>query len=143
MNRANVFDPEKYEVAPNIFHGHFVALLSVNIRSIDPRLIINLDETGLGTSESRRVKGQNGIVSMTLKGTLVYRQNKEKRFVLCFASITASERMPSPALVADRKNDAQDSTMCPSSSEYLRYHDSSAFATRNTFGDHLRHSFSQ
>ena len=81
LRRATSLDPSRYEVTPEMILNHFQTLQDIELDTIDPRLVINIDETGFGQSKSGRSRLQKVIVPKSFVGTPVYREEEEKRYM--------------------------------------------------------------
>lgn len=88
VRSASGLDTQRYEVTPDMILEHFTILQSLDIQVVDPRLIINLDETGFGQSPSGRTKAQKVIVPNSFSGSPVYKATEEKTYVTCIAATT-------------------------------------------------------
>ena len=129
---------ERFDVHPATIQRHFDLLQELRIGEIDPRLIINLDETGFGASPAGRIKTEKVIVPTAFVGTPVFRCNEEKRFISCLAATTAWGSLLSPGLIADRKYDCEDAAKCSFYSRCQRYWSGKAFVSREIFGHYVR-----
>ena len=129
---------ERYQVTPESIQEYFRILSQINIESMDPRLIINIDETGFGASKSGRTKSQKVIVPVTFEGTPFYKLKEEKRHVSCLAATTLAGSLLPPGLVANRKYECEDAKFCFYYRNCLRYFSTSSFVSREIFMHYIR-----
>ena len=138
VRSASGLDPQRYEVTPETIHEHFEVLHSLEIESIDPRLIINIDETGFGQSLSGRSKPQKVIVPVSFTGSPVYRAGEEKRYVSCISATTLAGDLLRPGLICNRKQEADDASKCSFFNACARYHSATAFISTDIFLHYMR-----
>ena len=134
---ASGLDRERYDVSIDSIAKYFDELRRLEIKSVDPRLIINLDETGFGASKSGRIRPQKAIVPSDFKGNPVFKLGEECRFVSCLAATTASGLMLPPGLIANRKHDCDDASHCSFYQYCLRYFSAKGFVSREIFGHYI------
>ena len=84
VRSASGLDDLRYEVTPNMIYQHFDCLNSLELQTVDPRLVISVDETGFGQSVSGRAKPPKVIVPKLFDGSPVYRVREEKRYIYRF-----------------------------------------------------------
>ena len=138
LRRATSLDPSRYEVTPEMILNHFQTLQDIQLDTIDPRLVINIDETGFGQSKSGRSRLQKVIVPKSFVGTPVYREEEEKRYVSCIASTTLSGMLLTPGLICSRQQEAADAVRCYFYADCVRYHSTTAFVSREIFFNYMR-----
>ena len=138
VRSASGLDTQRYEVTREMIHEHFELLHSLEIESIDPRLVINIDETGFGQSLSGRSKPQKVIVPVSFVGSPVYRASEEKRYVSCISATTLAGQLLRPGLIATRQQEADDAGRCSFYSCCARYHSATAFISTDIFLDYMR-----
>jgi hypothetical protein len=68
-------EQDRYQLTSEAITEHFRQLSLLPISSYDPRLIINMDETGFGVFKSDRLKSVKGIVPTAVKGKPVRKEN--------------------------------------------------------------------
>ena len=139
VRSASGLDDLRYEVTPNMIYQHFECLNSLELQTVDPRLVINVDETGFGQSVSGRAKPQKVIVPKLFDGSPVYRVREEKRYVSCIAATTLSGQLLTPGLVSVRQQEAEDAVKCSFYSHCARYHSATAFVSTAIFQHYMRH----
>ena len=135
---AGPLETARFDLPREDIMRHFELLQQLGVENIDPRLIINIDETGFGASASGRLKSHKVIVPVSFSGTPVYRVEEEKRFVSCLAATTAWGGLLKPGLISDRKYDSQDGDKCSYFSQCVRYVSAKAFVSREIFGHYIR-----
>ena len=139
VRSASGLDELRYEVTPDMVCEYFECLNAIDLEAVDPRLIINVDETGFGQSLSGRSKPQKVIVPASFAGSPVYKSKEEKRYVSCIAATTLSGRLLTPGLVSVRQQEAADATKCSFYSHCVRYHSATAFVSTDIFHHYMRH----
>lgn len=135
---ASALDPFRYNITPNIIIEFFNSIANIGIDQIDPRLIINVDETGFGSAKSQKSKKQKVIVPTTFSGTPVYESNESSRFITCIASATLSGSLLKPAFIVNRKHQAIDSGQCSYSNNSILYYSTTSFISEKIFNDYIR-----
>ena len=90
VRTASALEPARYNVTPDVIRQHFDTLERLGIQDFDPRLVINIDETGFGQSKSGRQKPPKVIVPVSFQGSPIYKEQEEKRYVSCIAATTLS-----------------------------------------------------
>lgn len=136
---ASPLDPERYAVTPETIREHFAKLEAIGVRNFDPRLILNLDETGFGASKSGRARGQKVIIPNGFRGSPVYERCEEKRYVTCLACSSLYGSLLPPALVTSRRFEALDGSKCSFFANCPRYTSESAFVTSDIFSSYISH----
>ena len=113
MRRATSLDAVNYRLTCEMIIDHFQVLQAMGLNEIDPRLVVNIDETGFGQSKSGRSRLQKVIVPKSFVGSPAYREEEEKRYVSCIAATTLSGTILKPALISNREEEAADAYRCP------------------------------
>ena len=138
MRRATSLDAARYEVTCEMIIDHFQVLQAMGLNEIDPRLVVNIDETGFGQSKSGRSRLQKVIVPKSFVGSPVYREEEEKRYVSCIAATTLWGTLLRPALISNRQQEAADACRCSFFADCARYHSTTAFVSRDIFLHYMR-----
>jgi hypothetical protein len=81
-------EQDRYQLTPEAITEHFRQLSSLPISSYDPRLIINVDETGFGASKCGRLKSVKVIVPTSFKGKPFREENLKSHFVSALVAMT-------------------------------------------------------
>jgi hypothetical protein len=123
-------EQDRYKLTPEAITEHFWQLSSLPISSYDPRLIINVDETGFGASKNGRLKSVKVIVPTSFKGKPVREENLEAHFVSALVAITLN-----PGFITKRNTDHADASKASFFQYVARYSSEKAFVTRSIFGD--------
>lgn len=134
VKSASGMEVERFAVRKEDVLGYFEELERLEITKINPKLIINIDETGFGASKSGRIKPQKVIVPIDFQGSPVFKASEEKRFVTCLAATNAYGYLLTPGLIADRQYDCQDAQQCSFFGYCLRYFSPKAFVSKDIFG---------
>ena len=138
VRAASALEPARYDVTSDVIRQHFDTLDRLRIQDFDPRLVINIDETGFGQSKSGRSKPQKVIVPVSFQGSPIYKEQEEKRYVSCIAATTLSGTLLTPALISNRQQEAGDAEKCSFFGKCARYHSTTAFVSRDIFMRYMR-----
>jgi hypothetical protein len=91
-----------------VAHGHicdqFARLASLPTAGLHPRLVTNLDETGLGSLKGRRLESKKAVVPKTFKRQFVYQAKLEPHFISVIVAIPLAGDVPSPAFISKRSH---------------------------------------
>ena len=138
VRTASALETARYNVTPDVIRQHFDTLERLRIQDFDPRLVINIDETGFGQSKSGRQKPQKVIVPVSFQGSPIYKEQEEKRYVSCIAATTLSGTLLTPGLISNRQQEAGDAEKCSFFGKCARYHSTTAFVSRKIFMRYMR-----
>jgi hypothetical protein len=134
---ASPLEEDRYRVTPEIIIEHFRKLAESNLCKCDPHMIVNVDETGFGTSKSGRMPSRKVIVPLSYKGQPTYCYSVESYFVSAICSISVAGDVLPPGLITVRGTDHSDAEKLPFSATSFRYSSEKAFITRRIFEDYL------
>lgn len=138
---AAPLEEARYMVTPEIISEHFRLLRELEITKIDPELIINMDETGIGQSKCGRTEHVKVIVPAGMKERPTCMVKKVSHYVTSLAAVTASGKLLRPAFITRRGSDHPDGeTLSYSDAESgpLRFSTPKAFVSRAVFTDYVR-----
>ena len=138
IKTAFPLDPQRYNVESNTIIEFFQRLSNLNIEHIDPKLIINVDETGFGSSKSEKGKHQKVTVPSNFLGTPVFETSEQSRYITCISSATLSGALLRPGFIINRKHTAKDHDKCAYSNNSNLYYSTSAFISENIFNHYIR-----
>lgn len=119
---------------------YFNLLKNIKIETINPNLIINLDETGFGGSKSDRMKSKKFIVSKSFKGKLRYQYEETSHHISALIGITASGKVLPPCALITRGTENPDGCTCPYYNKMKVYSTPRGFMTRSVFENFFRDS---
>ena len=119
---------------------YFNNLRKINIETINPNLIINLDETGFGGSKSGRMKSKKFIVSKSFQGKLRYQYEETSHHISALVGITASGKVLPPCALITRGTENPDGCTCPYYNKMKVYSTPRGFMTRSVFENFFQNS---
>ena len=135
---ASPMEPKRYELGYDTVSEYFDVLEGVELDSVRPELVINIDEIGFGQSQSGRARSKVVICLRGVKGQVSYRERNEKHFVAAIGAITASGRALDAGLIVKRTYAHPDMLKMPFWQRHRVYSSPKAFISKKIFGDYLR-----
>jgi hypothetical protein len=131
VRKAQPLEEARFDVRPEIIQSHFKNLADLDLTSISPHVILNLDETGFRASKSGRAKARKVIVPKAFAGTPVFKDRIDSHFVTTLCAISAAGDVLMPGLFTKRENDHSDAEECSYVACVRRYSSCKAFVTRD------------
>ena len=131
-------EEERFQVTPEQISEYYQYLREISLENVNANLIVNLDETGFGTSRSRRMRPVKVIAPKGMSARPCVKQEPEKVFVSAIAAITAAGNSLTPGLVVRRQSLTPDFQTIPFRGEARIYQTEKAFVTTNVFNDYVR-----
>jgi hypothetical protein len=137
VRTASGLERDRYKVTKEMIQEFFSLLRNANIESFHPSLIINLDETGFGSSKGGHVPSRKVIVPRGHQGQPSFCHYVESHFVSALCAISLAGNVLRPGLITVRNTDHPDGGKLPYFSSCVRYSSERAFITRRIFTDYL------
>ena len=135
---ASPLEEERFNLSREDIELHFTRLHNLQLESFAPDLIINIDETGFGASQSHRMKSMQVIVDSTQTVRPCVRMEASRIYVTAIAAITAGGSALPPGLIVRRSTVTEDFETIPLGSDLKVYSTERAFVTRNVFENYVR-----
>jgi hypothetical protein len=142
IRAAQPLEEDRFNVKIGDIVQHFPNLKELEISRISPRLIVNLDETGFGTSKSGRQTFRKVIMPQSMSKKPVFKETGDAYFITALCAISASGNVLRSGLIAERQNDHPDADQCSFLRNVQRYVSPNAFVTRQIIKDYLRNVLS-
>ena len=130
-------EEERFNVNANEIIKWIELLTEVNLCSYDPRLVINLDETGFGSSSSSKVPKLKVIVCKEESDTINYMIPRTDQHVTAIVAISAKGKMFKPALLHRNKTLAPDAEKCFFYKGAYYYQSKNAFVNKGIYEDYI------
>ena len=134
---AETLDNLRAEVSTDDLQRYFDELVRLDVSDVNPRLLMNIDETGFGQSKSGRLKSTKVLVPKSVTGRLAVGRPSESHFVSAICTITASGECLAPGLVIKRKTVPVGVDTLPIGENIKIYSAEKAFVTRRIFQAYL------
>lgn len=135
---ASPLEEDRFNLSKDDIELHFRRLHEFELEKLPPDLIINIDETGFGASQSHRMKSVQVIIDSTTGVRPCLRAETSRIYVTAIAAITAGGFALPPGLVVRRNTATIDLESIPLGSDLKVYSTERAFVTRNVFANYVR-----
>lgn len=135
---ASPLEEERFNLSKEDVELHFRRLHDLELETFVPDLIINIDETGFGASQSHRMKSMQVIVDSTTAVRPSVRMEASRIYITAIAAITAGGSALPPGLIVRRSTMTEDFETIPLGSDLKVYSTERAFVTRNVFENYVR-----
>jgi len=135
--RARPMQEDRINVNESCVRDWFDLLSHINIMDIDPSLIINLDETGFGSSESSNIPYKKVITPSTVSKEVFFSVPRESKHISLICSITACGEALKPGIIGYNKNLSADSEKTTHFNNILYYYSKTAFINSMIYHDYL------
>ena len=130
-------EEERFNVTEEDVVKWIELLTEVNLCSYDPRLIINLDETGFGSSSGSKSPKLKVIVCKEESDTINYLVPRTDQHVTAIVAISAKGKMFKPALLHRNKTLAPDAEKCFFYKGAYYYQSKNAFVNKAIYEDYI------
>mgnify|MGYP001134751241 FL=1 len=134
---TQALDYERGDLKEEDLQNYFKILKDLLIEKINPKLIINLDETGFGGSKSVKKRGKKVLVRKNYKGNCFYQADKQVNLISALVAVTAFGEMIPPCCIVQRGSEHPDSAKCPFYNKMKVYATPNSFITRSVFENYL------
>ena len=131
-------EEERFNVTAEEINKWIKLLIDVNIVSYDPRLVINLDETGFGSSSNSRAPKLTVIVCKEEEDNVNYMVPRTDQHVTAIVAISAKGEMLKPALIHRNKTLAHDAEKCFFFKGAYYYQSKNAFVNKGIYEDYIK-----
>ena len=135
---AETLEPARANVTEEDVKRYFEILQEEELEHAHPDLIINVDETGFGSSRSGRLKPTKVIVPKTAQGRLFVGSDKEYHYISAICGVTAGGKLLPPAVITKRKTLPEDVWHLPIGQRTRIFCSEKAFVTRRIFQTYIR-----
>ena len=119
---------------------YFELLKNLQIETLNPNLILNLDEAGFGGSTSGKKKSKKFDVSKKFKGKLRYQCEESSHHISALVGITASGKILPPSALITRGTENPDGCSCPYYNKMKVYSTPKGFMTRGVFENYFQNT---
>ena len=134
---AQALDNERGDLKEEDLKNYFQILKNLLIDQINPKLIINLDETGFGGSKAVKKRGKKVLVKKSYTGKCFYQAEKQVNLITALIAVTASGEMITPCCIVQRGTEHPDEAKCPFYNKMKVFTTPNAFITRSVFENYL------
>lgn len=133
-------ETERYDVKKESIEDWIKLLTNIGMIDIDPSLMLNIDETGFGSSTNKSPQPKKVIMPRDIDPEPFYRVPRALSHVSAICSIAANGEMTKIGLIHKNKTLAEDSKICTFYGRSIYYSSSSAFITADIFEDYIEKS---
>ena len=116
----------------------FDLLKENQISDIAPGLIINIDETGFGSSYTKNLVRKTVIIPENINSHIFYQIPRQKRHISAILAITADGSMLKPGIIGINKNLPPDANRTTFYNNINYYCSQKAFISKKIFGDYIK-----
>ena len=113
MRQSQPLEQERYQVDKNSIVNFFQKLQNLRFEEISPKLVINIDETGIGSSKSGRMKSKRVLVTKETNETIFHSELTPSHKVSVITGITANGKVLKSAVISKRKYEDEYGSNCP------------------------------
>lgn len=135
---ASPLQEDKFNPSKDDIELHFKRLHELELENLPPDLVIDIDETGFGASQSHIMKSVQVIIDSTTGVRPCLHAETSRIYVTVIAAITAGGFALPPGLVVRRNTATIGLERIPLGSDLKMYSTERAFVTRNVFANYVR-----
>ena len=135
--KASPMEELRYQVGIETVIEWFDLLKEKKLCDIEPGLIINIDETGFGSSNTKNLVKKTVIVPENINRSVFYQIPRQKKHISAILSITADGSMLKPGIIGINKNLPLDANRTTFYNNIYYYSSEKAFISKKIFGDYI------
>lgn len=125
---AYPMEEERCSVTPQLVNEWFELLTQLDVDSIDPSLLINIDESGYGGTTKNKNEKRIVVVSLDVDvSNLQYAIPRTERHITAVCTITAQRKFLKPILIHSNKTLSYDARQCTFYTNAYYEHTKTAF----------------
>lgn len=137
---ARPLEELRQSVEVSTIRNWFDLLLNLGINDIKPGLIINIDETGFGSSITKNYSSKTVIIPNNIIHDVFYRVPRENNHVSVIMSIVADGGIIDPGIISTCKNLPPDANRATFFNNISYYYSKNGFISKNIFQDYLKNN---